>query len=568
MRHATRRARSTLAGAKGVALAIVIAIGAVTPASFAPATAGTARSSLVSAVGAMDLGTLACRNLGVEVLARTLRGIHPDRSGDVVMIPWEPNFVNGGLTHATPFDYTQDVPLFLYGPGRVRPGVYHEPVTLADLAPTQAALLDFPFPARDGSAQRQALLPSRRRTPPRLIVTVVWDSVGDNVLRRWPDAWPVLAGLRSEGAWFEEATVGASPSNTPVSHATIGTGAFPAHHGFVDVYLRIGERLLEPNALGPQTLLVPTLADRYDAAFGNVPIVGAVATLSEQLMMMGQGSAWPGGDRDLAVTRVGADASTSGAESDRWNLAQSMSPYYELPEYANDASLDSYVTALDRADGALDGRWRENDIASLAAGFDTPARTPYEEALVEELVLREGFGADDVPDLLFVNFKVTDTIGHRFTADGIEMADAVASQDAALGQLISFLDATVGAGEWVLALVADHGTQFDPDVSGAFMISADRLRAGLAETFDGDDDGVPLVQKLRPSQIWLDRAELADNGFTLEQVSQWLLGLTEADTATASSPPETGRGDDFVFAAALPSSSVADLSCLRPTGPG
>lgn len=517
---------------------------------------------------APDLGSLACRNLGVEVLERVRRGIQPSRSGDVVMIPWEPNFVDGGLTHATPFDYTQDVPMLLYGPGRVRPGVYREPVTLADLAPTQAALLNFPFRARDGSAQLQALLPQEDRTPPRLLVTVVWDSVGDDVLVRWPGAWPVLDSLRAEGAWFEDATVGASPSNTPVSHATIGTGAFPMHHGFVDVYVRIGGRMQEPNDSGPRTLLEPTLADRYDVFMGNAPIVGTVATLSEQLMMMGQGSAWPGGDRDLAVTRVREGASTSGAESDRWNLAEAMSPFYELPTYANDGSLEPHVAELDRADGALDGRWRQNDIEELAAGFDTPARTPYEETLVEELVQREGFGADEIPDLLYVNFKVTDTIGHRFTADGEEMSDAVGLQDAALGRLVEFLDRSVGAGEWVLALVADHGTQPDPDNSGAFMISADRIRASLSEAFDADDDGVSLVQKLRPSQIWLDRAELSDNGFTLEQVSQWLLGLTQADTAPASAPPTPGREDDLVFAAALPSSSLAGLSCLRPAGDG
>ena len=42
-----------------------------------------------------------------------------DRSGDIQIIPADPNFVNGGLTHATPFDYTQQVPLLLYGPGFV-----------------------------------------------------------------------------------------------------------------------------------------------------------------------------------------------------------------------------------------------------------------------------------------------------------------------------------------------------------------------------------------------------------------------------------------------------------------
>ena len=57
------------------------------------------------------------------------------------MIPTFPNFVDGGLTHATPFDHTQQVPLLLYGPGFVSPGVYDEPATLTDLSQTAASLL-------------------------------------------------------------------------------------------------------------------------------------------------------------------------------------------------------------------------------------------------------------------------------------------------------------------------------------------------------------------------------------------------------------------------------------------
>ena len=186
-----------------------------------------------------ELARAACDDVEHDVLLRTWRGVRVDRGGDVQIIPKDPNFVNGGLTHATPFDYTQDVPVFLYGPGYVRPGVYDDPITLADLAPTTGALLKFTFDAPDGVAQTAALLPEGERPLPALVVTVVWDSGGDDVLERWPDVWPYLRSLEPDGAWFTNATVGASPSNTPTAHATIGTGAFPMRHGFVDEYVRI-----------------------------------------------------------------------------------------------------------------------------------------------------------------------------------------------------------------------------------------------------------------------------------------------------------------------------------------
>lgn len=512
---------------------------------------------------AKTLARIACRNTEHEALVRTWRGVRLDRSGDIQIIPKDPNFVNGGLTHATPFDYTQEVPLLLYGPGFVRPGEYDRPITLADVAPTLGQLLRFRFDTADGHAQTQALLPQAERDLPRLVVTLIWDSAGTDVLERWPDSWPYLASLRSDGAWFTDATVGASPSNTPIGHATIGTGTFPMRHGFVDEYIRVNGQLQKPNANGPGFLLDPTLADVYDRAMDNEPKVGAIATLAAHIMMMGHGSQWGGGDRDIAITREKQVAETAGAESNTWNLTSAMAPFYELPTYVNDLPpLSEYVDDVDRADGALDGRWRDNDIEQLRNGFDTPARTPFQQMLVETVIEREGFGDDEVPDLLYLNFKAIDTIGHYFSADGVEMSDTLRVQDDALRRLVDFLDDEVGEDEWVMAMTADHGTQRDPEESGAFMIDIRKLESGLAEAFDADGDDVPLVERVRPSEIWLDRAELADNGYTLEQVSRWLLELTQEDTYKNKNVPEPGRERETVFAAALPSSILSALPCL------
>jgi hypothetical protein len=239
-----------------------------------------------------------------------------------------------------------------------------------------------------------------------------------------------------------------------------------------------------------------------------------------------------------------------------------MAPYYDLPEYVNDLPpLAGYVDDLDRTDGALDGMWRDNEIAQLSDGFDTPARTPFQQALVEAVIEREGFGADDVPDLLYLNYKAIDTIGHLFSADGIEMSDAVATQDQTLRGFVAFLNATVGEGRWVMLLTADHGTQRDPATSGAFMIDIKKLESGLARAFD-DDDEIPVVQKVRPTEVWFDLEELAANGFTLEQVSRWFLDLTQADTYKNRNVPVPGHEGDAVFAAALPSSILSTLPCL------
>jgi hypothetical protein len=213
-------------------------------------------------------------------------------------------------------------------------------------------------------------------------------------------------------------------------------------------------------------------------------------------------------------------------------------------------------------DGKIDQMWRDNSIAQLSNGFDTPARTPFQTQLIETVIQHEHFGQDPVPDLLYLNYKAIDTIGHAFSADSVEMSDAVKVQDQNLKVLVDFLNRTVGQGRWAMVLTADHGTQHDPAVSGAFMIDIDRLTRDLVQTFDNDDDGVALFTKIRPTEIWLNRAELADNGFTLTQISGYLMGLTQQQTIRVGRTPDPATAGDGVFSAALPSTMLSRLPCL------
>jgi arylsulfatase A-like enzyme len=77
------------------------------------------------------------------------------------------------------------VPFFLYGPGSIPAvGRIDRPATVADLAPTLAEHMDFPFTAPDGTALPEASVPTGGGGRPRLVVVVVWDGLGRNVLAR------------------------------------------------------------------------------------------------------------------------------------------------------------------------------------------------------------------------------------------------------------------------------------------------------------------------------------------------------------------------------------------------
>lgn len=522
--------------------------------------------SAQAATSDQDLVHLAC-SIPHEWLLRTWRGWRADRGAQISWIPKEPNFVGAGFPHVGPWDYVQDVPMLWYGPGYVKAQApISRPVTLADIASTQGQLLGFPFKTDDGSPMGEALIPTADRPnpkPPKLLVTMVWDAGGIDTLKAHPTSWPYLKSLMPKGTFYSDATVGSSPTSTAQDHATIGTGAFPDEHGLVGHHMEIGGTLTTPWNDGPAYLILPTFADLYDRAMGNRPVVGLVGTVDIHFGMMGHGAFFGGGDRDIALTRSVTGGDTLTDEGFEWNLPIREAPYYHLPPYANDVpGLKEDVRRLDQQDGKLDGKWRNNSIQQLLKGFDTPARTPYQERVVETVIKREGFGQDDTPDLLFLNFKEIDYVSHVWTMNSPEMQDAVVAQDLALKRFVTFLNQQVGAGNWAMLLTADHGAMPSPTVSGAFQASTTAIQDAVEKKFDTNGSAVPIVNLVQPSQMFLNTDELRANGFTLADVARYIQTLTQAQTAGGGVTAIPGHANDPVFQAVFPSEMMSSLPCL------
>jgi hypothetical protein len=537
----------------GLVLATAMACSTTTPPGSGPtggATSGTTASPTAVARG--PFARLVC-DLPEKWVLRILRGYFPGRSGEIQILPQEPNFF-GAWTHSGPWDYLQRVPMFLYGPGHVPAvGEIGRPVTMADLAPTLAQHLGFDFTTPDGQPLHEAVQPGA--DPPKLIVVVVWDAGGRNVLAHYADEWPTVSALIPDGAWYDHATVGSSPSVTPAVHSTLGTGVFPDRHGVLDLRIRQGKTLVGPILNGPQYLRVPTLADLFDRATGNEPVVGFVAS-EPTLGMIGHGSYLDGGDRDLAL----------GQREGEWGLSSQNRKYFTYRDYVTDLpGLDEAIRELDGRDGALDGLWLGEDV--LEDPFyivKTPAYAEYQTGVLGQFIRREGLGDDDVPDLLFTNYKQIDQVGHEWSWPSPQMEAVVASSDKAVGDLIRILDQQVGRGEWVLALTADHGATPTTAYSGGFQIDPQNLTRAVNDAFDQDGDDVNVVQSFRVTQMWMNMAELKENGGTLEEVSRVLMRHTEGQNNPAASDSPGAR----VLQAAFPSHVLKNLACDPRVGPG
>jgi len=86
--------------------------------------------------------------------------------------------------------------------------------------------------------------------------------------------------------------------------------------------------------------------------------------------------------------------------------------------------------------------------------------TPYGNTILTDLALeaidQEGLGQDEIPDFLAISYSSTDYIGHNFGPLSKEVHDTYIKLDQELARLLNKLDETVGEGNYVVFLSADH----------------------------------------------------------------------------------------------------------------
>ena len=246
------------------------------------------------------------------------------------MITPYPDYVSSGLTHATPFDHTQEVPLLLYGPGIVRAGVY-EPATLTDVSQTAASMLEFDgFTAPDGRALDEALLPIDERTPPKLLVTMVWDSAGVDLLERWPRSWPYLRQLaRRCVVHGRAAELGTREHPEPRHdrHRRLPPSPWLRRRVHLDQRVAAEAERRRPDLHEAADLgrrLRPRDGQRADRWRGGEPL-GAPDDDGPRARVAGR-------DDDIAVAREVQGAATGGDDTaNEWGLTDGMRPYYRMP---------------------------------------------------------------------------------------------------------------------------------------------------------------------------------------------------------------------------------------------
>jgi hypothetical protein len=119
-------------------------------------------------------------------------------------------------------------------------------------------------------------------------------------------------------------------------------------------------------------------------------------------------------------------------------------------------------------------------------------------AFAKETIRMMGLGQDEVTDFLGLSFSQADAVGHDYGPFSREQLEILLHLDRALGDLMTFLDETVGDGRWVMALTGDHGAQTVPEYMVEMGEDGSRPTrnqlAAVRRTFEAyrDQEGDPL----------------------------------------------------------------------------
>jgi predicted AlkP superfamily pyrophosphatase or phosphodiesterase len=302
---------------------------------------------------------------------------------------------------------------------------------------------------------------------------------------------------------------------TGVGHANVGTGSEPRFHGIVvnNLFNRASGKAQEAyDQLDTRELMALTLADEWNLVTdGAAVIIGQGGAIRATAGLVGHGACLSSGKKVLAASYAGADGG--------WETNPAC---YTMPD------------ALTRFTGRnvweqAGGRWMGHDIASASKFRASALFQAYEAEALRAVVEESTAGADDVPDLIFVNMKGPDYTSHAYGPGSPELSATLAELDRQVAAYLDLIERKAGAGRSLLVITADHGQPAEPPPGGRVFL--DDILEQLKARFDPQGAFINYYDDAANNQLYLDTARLKTLGVSLKDVASFLEGLDVFEAA-------------------------------------
>lgn len=392
---------------------------------------------------------------------------------------------------------------------------------------------------------------------PKLVVGIVVDQMKPDYLQRFYDDFGDngFKRLFKEGYTFHNTHYNFLPTYTAPGHASIYTGTTPSIHGIVgndwfsrrlqkeryctddaDVQI-IGNSAKGDDPMSPKNLLTTTITDelRLSTNFKG-KVIGMSIKDRGAILPAGHFANWA-----FWYSKTGSFISSTfyGPTLPTWvnefndekhylpYLTKSWELFKPLATYNESLTDDNpYEGKLYKADKPvfpydLKSMYEKNDAGVIRA-------TPFGNNLLAEFAKRaiekEALGKDEVTDFLAVSFSSTDYVGHILGPRSIELQDTYLRLDETIADFLNYLDKTVGKGNYLLFLTADHSgaenTQFLKDNKyNVTNVEPKDITKGLKK-FSVDTYGEDLISNYSNFNIYFDKEKIKTKVLDLVKVKQ------------------------------------------------
>ena len=397
---------------------------------------------------------------------------------------------------------------------------------------------------------------------PKLVVGLVVDQMRWDYLYRYQDLYSDNGFKRilKDGFSCENTMIPYLPTYTAPGHTCVYTGSVPAIHGIVgndwydasiqgNMYCAgdstintIGSSSTQ-GKMSPRNMLTTTIGDelRLSTNFRN-KVIGVA--------LKDRGAILPAGHAANAAYWYDDTAGGWISSSYYFNQLPAWVTEYNQQKYVDKAMAKDWNTLLpiDKyTNSSADNKVYEGTLpeekqpvfphrlskiskAKYSAFKYTPAAASYTFDMAKAIVKNEQMGRGEFTDMLAVSISSTDYMGHTFGPNSIEAEDTYLRLDLDIADFLNYLDVTVGKGNYLFFLTADHAAAHVPgflkenNIPGE-NISSSGLRkdliAGLKEVTGIDN----ALIKIQNNQVYLDMKAIRNAGKKVSDTEEKIIDM-------------------------------------------
>ncbi|QMW00238.1 alkaline phosphatase PafA [Spirosoma foliorum] len=395
---------------------------------------------------------------------------------------------------------------------------------------------------------------------PKLVVGIVVDQMRYDYLYRYYSKFGTggFRRLMDQGFNARNNHYHYAATYTGPGHAAIYTGSAPALNGIVgnDFYERNIGRLLycaedttvttvgntgTAGKMSPRNLLVTTIGDQLKLATdGRAKVIG--------IALKDRGAILPAGHAANAAywfdSKDGNFISSTFYQQELPQWVQAFNAQ-KLPEKFISQKWETTLPMNQYTESSADDKPYEATMPGEAKAvfphefvvqtgsskYEVLRTSPYGDQITKEFALAaikgEQLGKHDVTDMLCLSFSSPDYIGHAFGTHAVETEDNYIRLDRQLADIFAQLDATVGQGQWVTFLSADHGVVDAPGFLQEYRIPAgvksygeigETVKATLEKAYGPGQWMLSYINQ----QIYLNHALLTEKKIAMQDVYELL----------------------------------------------